>query len=498
MGRTPVFESEILLHQLRFIADSVPVHLNYLDRDFRFVFVNESSAEFWGFSPKDMIGKRIADLIGDQAFKQIGELFMKVLGGEVVTHEAPFIGADGMLSFFVNSYIPDFDSQGNVIGLAATGTDVTERKRSLDESRRLADEFKSLADSMPQIVWTALPNGDVDFFSRRWFDVTGLTPGQFTARDWEQVVHPDDYPQLDREWRECMRDRKFYEIEFRLKHAATGEYRWYLVRARPVLDDKGNIQRWYGSSTDIHDQKMTQRNLEIEQQLRERLVSTLSHDLRTPITAAKLSSQLMLRHKLEPAVRKLAFRVEENMVRADRMIRDLLDSSKARAGYQLPIKPSECDLSEIVQSVVDEFTVMHGHRFVLHVPSHVKGYWDFEGVRRILENLLSNALKYGGENTEVVIFINPHPDSVTLSVLNFGNPIPEKELPFLFEPFTRSELAERRIGWGIGLGLVKGLAEAHGGTVTVESSEEKGTLFSVHFPIRVIENEERAESHPLS
>lgn len=222
--------------------------------------------------------------------------------------------------------------------------------------------------------------------------------------------------------------------------------------------------------------------LQAERELRERFVSVLAHDLRGPLAAAKLAAQ-MLESKDDP--RGLAKRVARNIERADRMIRDLLDANRIRAGEALPTKIVECDLAAVASEVVDDLAVVHGPRFVVEAHGPLKGYWSDDQLRRALWNLASNAVKYGTPETPVTIALTRVGDRVLVSVHNEGPAITADDQKRLFKPFSRTPSAQAGIpsGWGLGLTLVRGFAEAHGGHVSVESEAGKGTTFTIDLPL---------------
>jgi K+-sensing histidine kinase KdpD len=230
------------------------------------------------------------------------------------------------------------------------------------------------------------------------------------------------------------------------------------------------------------------QQLRLERDLREQFVSSLTHDLRTPLTAAQMSAQLISRHLEHPEkIQSYASRIVHNIRRADQMIRDLLDANQIRAGQKLPIDRNACELGEVIETTVDELTTVHGTRFSFRKPDEkLEGSWDCAALRRVIENLCGNAVKYGSAKTPITLSVRrTDPAHVRLSVHNWGTPIPPGDREQLFEYFHRSQSAQQSgaKGWGIGLVLVKGVAEAHGGTVDVESSTEQGTTFSIELPI---------------
>lgn len=228
------------------------------------------------------------------------------------------------------------------------------------------------------------------------------------------------------------------------------------------------------------------QTLHKEREIREKFVATLTHDLRTPLTAAKMSAQLLHRKISEPeSVEKLARRIIGSIDRTENMVQNLLDANRIKAGEGIPIFPEQCDLFSIVRASLDELEVLHGPRFQVQKDAHeILGYWDANALRRLIENLGSNAVKYGRLKSQVVISFSETEKSVEVSVMNEGELISEADQGAIFDGYQRTQSAVRsgQKGWGIGLMIVKAIAEAHGGSVRVESTAEKRTLFYVKIP----------------
>ena len=223
--------------------------------------------------------------------------------------------------------------------------------------------------------------------------------------------------------------------------------------------------------------------LKQERELRERFVSTLAHDLRSPITTSKLNAQMLFRYpeKREQFLNKIL----NGLDRADRMIQDLLDANRIQVGKSLPVTVEMCEINSIIPEIIEELTTVHGSRFNLEMSERIEGYCSPEALRRIIENLASNAVKYGEAEKPVTISISRIGRLMRISVHNYGNPLTPEQQATIFEPFQRTKTAETggKLGWGLGLTLVRGLAEALKGKVWVESSEEKGTIFTVELPL---------------
>lgn len=228
-----------------------------------------------------------------------------------------------------------------------------------------------------------------------------------------------------------------------------------------------------------------------EREFRERFVSTMTHDLRNPLSAIKTCAEMILRYpeKTENAL-KLLERIVDSTDRMDGMILDLLDTSRVQAGQELPLHISPCDLALVVEKTVEEMVLLHGDRFVLTSMKTLRGRWDCPALQRVLENLIDNAVKYGSQKAPITIELKKGEKSLLLSVHNEGKEIPLEEQENLFKPYRRAESAEKSgyPGWGIGLSLVRGIAEAHGGKVGVESLKNKGTTFTVKLPLETVES----------
>jgi signal transduction histidine kinase len=226
--------------------------------------------------------------------------------------------------------------------------------------------------------------------------------------------------------------------------------------------------------------------LDSERQLRERFVSILAHDLRGPLSAAQMSAQSLAAHPEGLDERRdLASRVARNIDRTDRMIRDLLDANRIRAGGRLPLRIDECDLGVVTREVFEELVATFGERFVLTVEDGVRGFWSGEELRRAIWNLAANAIKYGSDQKPITLSVKRVKDGARVAVHNHGPAISADDQKLLFRPFSRTHTAQAgsQKGWGLGLTLVHGCAEAHGGQVQVESLEGAGTTFALELPL---------------
>ena len=220
-------------------------------------------------------------------------------------------------------------------------------------------------------------------------------------------------------------------------------------------------------------------------EMREKFISTLAHDLRNPLSAAKTSAQMILRvtDKAEK-VKDLSSKIVNTIDRADHLISDLLDSNLVRMGKALPVVMDKANLKKIIQDSADEVSTVYGDRIEYRGPLEVWGYWDSSLLQRAISNLLINAAKYGEAKRNITIMVNEINSWVNVSVHNFGEAISTEDQKHIFDRFYQKNdfQKSREKGWGIGLYLVKGAVEAHGGSVCLDSNQQMGTTFTICIP----------------
>lgn len=216
----------------------------------------------------------------------------------------------------------------------------------------------------------------------------------------------------------------------------------------------------------------------------ERVLSVVSHDLRNPISVARARAEALLRFNADAErVKTIARGIVVSMDRADAMIRDLLDAHRLQLGEA---QQSSLDLSAFANQLITDLTLVHGDRFDLRIQAGVSGPWSRQDLRRVIENLVGNAVKYGASEKKITLTVTQDSHETRISVHNFGKPISPERLSHLFK---RDQLSERiensqKEGWGIGLMSVSHIVESYDGWITVESDKDRGTLFTIHLPIR--------------
>lgn len=230
------------------------------------------------------------------------------------------------------------------------------------------------------------------------------------------------------------------------------------------------------------------------EELRQKLASTLLHDVRTPLGVAFTYAEIMTMGAMSDAQRtQAAETVARSLRRATSMLEEMLDVARLKAGHGMAMKFYEADLNHNVQIICDEAAQVYSHEIRPQLGTEpVMGIFDVALITRTLENLISNAAKFGHDDSPITISLEEGPDWVRVWVHNFGDAIPEGDQNNIFNffsiPTERGEVASK--GWGLGLSLIKAVAANHGGEVIFESNTDKGTTFGMKLMKNYRENGE--------
>jgi PAS domain S-box-containing protein len=352
-------------------------------------------------------------------------------------------------------------------------------------------DYRFLAESIPQQVWTATADGALDYVNRRALDYFSLPPAEVLGHGWQQVVHPDDLPECLERWQHSLRTGETYEIEFRLRGGVGGEYRWHLGRALPLRDPGGRVLKWFGTNTDIDDQKRLYRVAQDANRTKDEFLATVSHELRTPLTSIMGWAEMMSLGMLDEAGSRHAVEVIEKSARSQaQLIADLLDISRITTGrLRLDVRPLELPL--VIEAALDVVRPAAEARSIRltadYDPQAARVSGDPDRLQQVFWNLLSNAVKFtpdGGRVSVRLARAGGHHAEVT--VTDTGTGIDPKFLPYVFDRFRQGEhhMTRAHGGLGIGLSIVRHLVELHGGTVRAESDGEgRGSTFRIRLPL---------------
>ncbi|TXF76056.1 PAS domain-containing sensor histidine kinase [Chryseobacterium sp.] len=367
--------------------------------------------------------------------------------------------------------------------ISGTIRDITELKnfeKKISESER---KYRFLADSMPQIVWIAEPNGELTYFNKSTTDYSGKSYDEFIEENaWLEMMHPEERKENIRLWAKSVRTKKPFFFEHRFRNA-NNEYRWFMTRAFPELDESGNVKKWVGTSTDINDMK------KMEQQKND-FIKMANHELKTPVTTIKGYVQLLkkMRKDSEDQFLVNSLNTIENQVnKLNILIGDLLDISRIESGT-LPLNKKTFSLVELVTETIEDIKASeqsHQINFELMHASDIEVFADKDRITQVLNNLLTNAIKYSPHVKTVNVKLSADHECAIVSVEDFGIGMDPEELNKIFERFYRvsGDDEETFPGFGIGLFIVKDILEKHKGKIWVESEKEKGSQFFFSIPL---------------
>ena len=337
---------------------------------------------------------------------------MKDGGAALRNHQDFFVRKDGTRFPVACSSAPII-SDGSLAGLVVVFRDVTRQKQAQQELRESERRYRALADSMPQIVWTAKPDGSFDYFNRRWYEYTGFAEERNGDESWLPILHPDDVLRCVDSWHEAVRSGDPYQIEYRFKDRASSGYRWHLGRALPVRDEAGRIERWFGTCTDIDDQKRLEQKV-ARGQHRQGPVPGDAGPRAAQSPAPLLSTLYVLGQ--DDAIRRThgasLGRMERQLRRLNRMVEDLLEASRVVFG-RAPLRPERLDLARLVRAVVEDRRPLlerAGVALTLKAPETpvwVQG--DADRLAQVLDNLLDNETRFVDRGGRADLELRPTP-----------------------------------------------------------------------------------------
>jgi PAS domain S-box-containing protein len=486
------------------VIESLPSGVILADREGAITRVNAANREIWGLHAEDLahFGEpkgwwADASPRDGQPLQLDDWALARALRGEIVKGDVVEIQPFGDLPrrTLLLQAMPIRLEDGELAGAVVAQTDISDRVRAEAELRASEARFRTITNAMPQMVWSALPDGYHDYFNRQWYDYTGLPEGETDGERWADVFHPEDQPGTWSRWRHSLATGEDYEIHYRLRHHS-GEYRWVLGRAVPVRDDRGTIIRWLGTCTDIHAQRMAQDALEQSasalrdaDRRKDEFLAMLAHELRNPLAPISTASQLLMLAS-DPARVRAAGEVIARQVRhMTELVDDLLDVSRVTRGL-VHLEMEDVNLKEVISGAIEQVRPLidlrsHGLRTRVPIePLWVRG--DRTRLTQIFTNLLNNAAKYTPEGGDLDLDAEVAGARVTVHVRDSGQGIEPALLPRIFELFTQAERSPDRTqgGLGIGLALVRSLVTLHHGSITAQSAgKHRGAIFTVRLPL---------------
>jgi PAS domain S-box-containing protein len=494
--------------------------------DHRFELANNGYQQL--IAHRDVIGLKVRDALpeieGQGFFELLDEVYRT--GRTHVGQAAPVVlqrapGAPVEERFLDFVYQPIRNAGGEITGIFVEGIDVTTAHTAVRALRDSEAQFRTLAQALPNQVWTARPDGELDWFNELTYSYSGKTPGQLDGFHWTQIVHPDDLEQAAARWTAAVALGTLYDTEFRLQRA-DGVFRWHVARAVPLRDASGAISRWVGTNTDIEDQKATaealaELNATLEQQVAERtgelmaveetlrqsqkmeavgqLTGGIAHDFNNMLGVIVGSLDLLGR------------RIDADDARSSRYLKAAIEGAERATvltqrllafSRQQPLQPEPIEPNRLVSSMSEMLAHALGGAVVLQTVLSA-GVWrihvDPNQLENVILNLAVNARDAMDDSGRLTIETqNAHIDDryaanhlgltagqyVLIAVTDTGAGMPESVIARAFDPFfTTKEVGK---GTGLGLSQVYGFVKQSGGHVKIYSEVGQGTSVKIYLP----------------
>ena len=516
LRRKAAKEQNRLANYNQLLIESTGEGIYGVDLDGNCTFINTAGAKILGVKRLDVIGKHIHNLVhskhpdGSAYPADECPIYRTSRTGEGCRiDDEVFWRPDG--SSFPVEYSAFPIRDGKVIeGVVVTFADITLRKQTEGAILEGGERFRTLADNIAQLAWMADSLGSIFWYNQRWFDYTGTTPADMVGWGWKRVHHPDHVEAVVEKFTLAIKSGEEWEDTFPLL-GKDGTFRWFLSRAIPIRDAKGKVIRWFGTNTDVTEQREAEQALrESEEHLRtakegaeaanlakSQFLANMSHELRTPLNAVIMYSELLQEEAEDKGVRE--FIPDLDKIRAGgkhllALVNGVLDLSKIEAG-KMELYLETFDVASMVKDVaatLEPLVSKNGNKLQVELPGDLgEMFADLTKVRQILFNLLSNASKFTEQGT-LQINARRATDEAGVSQLYFkvtdsGIGMTPEQLEKLFQPFTQADASTTRKFGGTGLGLTisRRFCEMMGGEVSVTSETGKGSVFTVRLPARV-------------
>ena len=483
-------ESERLRRLYETVLDNTPDLVYVFDLEHRFTYANRVLLQMWGRTWDEAIGKTCLELGYPDwhAARQDREIEEVKATCRPIRGEVPFDGAFG-LRIYDYIFVPVIGPDGAVEAIAGTTRDVTERKQYEQALGESEQRFRTITNAMPQMVWTARPDGHIDYHNEQFYRFAGLAPGDAQGDDWaEHALHPDDRAAGMAAWRRSVATGEPYEATYRLRHHS-GEYRWILARGLPLRDAGGRIVEWLGTDTDIHRQKLAEDARAAANQRKDEFLAMLAHELRNPLAPISAAAQVLRVAGTDPErVRNYAEVIGRQVNHMTALVNDLLDVSRVTRGM-VQFEHAPVDVKAVVTSAAEQVhPLVEANRHTLALALDSAPAWtlgDRARLVQVLANLLANAAKYTPPGGRIVLALERRAERLAIRVADNGSGIDAALLPHVFDLFTQGRRTPDRAqgGLGLGLALARTIVAAHDGTIHAASAGPgQGSTFTVELP----------------
>ncbi|QRR01105.1 PAS domain S-box protein [Dyadobacter sandarakinus] len=475
-------------------------------------------AEIFGFGEDKVLThpEMRAMVHPDDVHSIVEKAFAEALETGIYRYEARILHTDQSVHWIRTQGKILFNDGHQPMRMLGTMMDITEEKRSELALRTSEDKFRALAEFMPQLVWTADPDGNVNYCNQSVIRFTGLAAAELTVEGWLSIVCPEDQLNYAEHWDEALRTGEDFLLEHRFKRA-DGIFRWVSSRATPQKNADGKIQMWVGTTTDIHDSKLFIDQLEsmVQQRTQELTVANkellrtnmelaqfayvASHDLQEPLRKIQTFATRVMDTEYENLTERgkdYFRRMQSSSMRMQQLIIDLLAFSRATSAEK---HFEEADLNIVLHNVQEQMSelIRQNGATIIAEKLPVRPVIVYQ-VEQLFTNLITNAIKFTRPEAAPVIQIRTGEISGDMIALDESDPaaryqyvsFADNGIGFdqqfkdrIFQVFQRLHSRGTYEGTGIGLAICKKIVENHRGLIDAVGKPGIGSTFIIYFPL---------------
>ncbi len=516
-ARKKLEESE---QRVRSVVESAPFPIGvYVGKEMRIQLANQAIIDVWD-KGNDVVGKLYSEILPEldnqEIFGQLDDVYTTGIPFHAKNQRVDLVVHGKLQSFYFNySFTPLYDADGNVYGVMNTAAEVTDLHLANKKIEESEARFRQMADAMPQLVWTSDTSGNLNYYNQAVYDYSGLNYDQIQKDGWLQIVHPDDREENIKLWIHSMKTGEDFIFHHRFKNK-DGDYRWQLSRAVPQRNSQGIIELWIGTSTNIHEHKLFEE--ELNRQVKERTIElenknlelelinkeleqftyAASHDMQEPLRKVRTFSSFLLENhsaQLDDKGKTYLTKISTSVLRMKTIIDDLLNySHQTREAQEF----SWVDLNKIAEDAEAdlELVIQQKNAVVTKDPLPLINAVPAQ-MNQLFFNLFSNALKFSKPHVPVQIQIkctspaandlsqkglDEQKQYIKISFSDNGIGFNQQHAERIFSLFKRLHSKSEFEGTGIGLGLCKKIVLHHKGAIWAEAVPGKGATFHILLP----------------
>jgi PAS domain S-box-containing protein len=482
---------------LQAIVDTTPECVHVIARDGTLLSVNAAGAEMAGAPSADlMLGRNFYDFVTPDDRERYRAFNESICAGQKGGLEFDIVRMDGERRQLETRAAP-LSSDDGIVAQLGIARDITARKQAEAKLRESERNLRELTETIPVMLWSATPDGAIDYCNGRFLEYTGLEAEQLMGRGaFTKVLHPDDLDRTVQAWLSCIRTGAAFQAEVRKFHAADAAYRWCMVNARPLLDEHGRILKWYGTVVDMHDWRQAQEELRHTQEklaymmrvtTMGELTASIAHEVNQPLSGIMTNAGTCLRMlAADPPDVAGACETARRTIRDAHRASDVIARLRALfTGKELTTE--SMDLNDATREVIAlSMSDLQRHRVMLRteladdLPLITANRVQLQ---QVILNLLRNASDAmagvdDGLRQLLIRTARDDGDRVRLTVQDVGVGLEAHVMDKLFQAFYTTKSS----GMGIGLSVSRSIIERHGGRLWAEPNDGPGATFAFSIP----------------